>query len=539
MKLQTRLFVNQQEVKLADHKVSLKLSLGGRAIFVFSAEQSPEMHQPVAFDVGYNGKLHRWFDGYIEKVQPSENGHHKIMVKENAGILSQRWAVSLEHPSLRDVIEKLTQLTGLIFSLPEDVDYTDRKIPNFVSQGDGYQLMASLGRAFEVPDFVWYQQTDGSVYVGNWANCHFGQRAFSVPPELSQRQMADSMTFAPFPVFRPGARVNGKRITRLELHGDEMTAYWQATETPVSPKKRETLNQFPELAAGYHLPIFGRVEAVRDSSQSGQPADPFRPRYAVDVQLLNENMQPDSSVPVYRSVPLPVHMSGHESGLMAYPLEGTVVEIAFAYGRNDRPIIRGIYGRDYALPKIEPGEQLQQQREGVSRRIDAAGNITDRTDQQYNRNAFKLNDQAENFEGQFGQHHLTIDEHSTEAITGKKLIEALGTINLLAGDDLVLGSLGNMQVAIAGDLVQVIGQLRDVVIALDDKLTVMKDRIHTIEGNDQLTISKDLIIKAKNIIEDADTIKLNGGKGVCTGATICPFTGKPHVDVSTTVFAGK
>ncbi|KKD01376.1 hypothetical protein [Photobacterium halotolerans] len=539
MKLQTRLFVNQQEVKLADHKVSLKLSLGGRAIFVFSAEQPPEARQPVAFDVGYNGKLNRWFDGYIETVQPAESGHHKIMVKENAGILSQRWAVSLEHPSLRDVTDKLTKLTGLIISLPEDVDYTDRKIPNFVSKGDGYQLMASLGRAFAVPDFVWYQQGDGSVYVGSWADCHFGQREFSVPPELSQRQMADSMTFSPFPVFRPGARVNGKRVTRLELHGDEMTAYWQATESPISPKTRETLNQFPELAAGYHLPIFGRVEAVRDSSQSGQPADPFRPRYAVDVQVLDENMQPDKDVPVYRSVPLPVHMSGHESGLIAYPLEGTVVEIAFAYGRNDRPIIRGIYGRDYALPKIEPGEQLQQQREGVSRRIDAAGNITDTTDQQYNRNAFKLNDQADSFQGQFGKHQLTIDEHSTEAITGKKLIEALGAINLLAGDDLVLGSLGNMQIATAGDLVQVIGQLRDVVIALDDKLTVMKDRIHTIEGNDQLTISKDLIIKAKNIIEDADTIKLNGGKGVCTGATICPFTGKPHVDVSTTVFAGK
>ena len=66
-------------------------------------------------------------------------------------------------------------------------------------------------------------------------------------------------------------------------------------------------------------------------------------------------------------------MSGHESGSLAYPLEGTLVEIAFAYGRNDLPIIRGVYDRDYALPDIQPGEQLQQQRQEVSNRIDAAG----------------------------------------------------------------------------------------------------------------------------------------------------------------------
>ncbi|SGZ14779.1 Putative uncharacterized protein [Moritella viscosa] len=54
-----------------------------------------------------------------------------------------------------------------------------------------------------------------------------------------------------------------------------------------------------------------------------------------------------------------------------------------------------------------------------------------------------------------------------------------------------------------------------------------------------LDSAKSLIIKAKNITEDADTIKLNGGTGVINCASICPFMGKPHVDGSTTVFAGK
>ncbi|WP_019615127.1 hypothetical protein [Psychromonas ossibalaenae] len=88
-----------------------------------------------------------------------------------------------------------------------------------------------------------------------------------------------------------------------------------------------------------------------------------------------------------------------------------------------------------------------------------------------------------------------------------------------------------MQVATAGELITTIGKLRNVVVTLDDKLKVMGNKIQTIE--------KDLSITAANITQDATTIKLNGGAGICTGATICPFTGSPHVDVSTTVFAGK
>ncbi len=143
-------------------------------------------------------------------------------------------------------------------------------------------------------------------------------------------------------------------------------------------------------------------------------------------------------------------MSGHGAGLLSYPLEGSVVNIAFAYGRSDRPIIRGIYGSKYALPSIEPGERLQQQRDEVSTRIDAAGNTIIQTDQTQTSIAFEKIDQADRYHVKLGQYHIEVGEHSTEEVTGKKLIEALGAINLLAGDDIVLGSLGDMQTATAG-----------------------------------------------------------------------------------------
>ncbi|MCL9775694.1 hypothetical protein [Vibrio methylphosphonaticus] len=74
---------------------------------------------------------------------------------------------------------------------------------------------------------------------------------------------------------------------------------------------------------------------------------------------------------------------------------------------------------------------------------------------------------------------------------------------------------------------------------LTQRIRVLENRLAEIEGDHTETVKGNKATTAKNITENADSIKMNGGKGVCTGASICPFMGKPHVDVSTTVFAGK
>lgn len=68
---------------------------------------------------------------------------------------------------------------------------------------------------------------------------------------------------------------------------------------------------------------------------------------------------------------------------------------------------------------------------------------------------------------------------------------------------------------------------------------IAKDVILDVGGGKKVTIGKDLIIKAENIHEEATMITLNKGKGVVTGECICAFTGKPHMDISSTVTAGK
>ncbi|SIO96469.1 hypothetical protein [Vibrio spartinae] len=530
MNLEKRLYISGEEVSLARQMISLKLSLGSKAIFTIQAEHAPERFELVRLDIGYEHDLFIFFEGYIDKIQPAENGFFKITVKENAGILSQRWPISLEHPTAIDVLDQLALLTGLDFKYP-DTDYMRQMIPNFVHQGNGYQCLDALGKAFAIEDCIWCQDTDQNIYVGSYADSRFAGKPMSVPAEFTSRQTSNSVTFVPYPMLRPGRVMNGHRITRVDLIEDEMTAYWHPVSSEAAAQKQQIYNEFPELSAGYHLPLFGRVEAVRDAVPQGKIADSFRPRYAVDVQMLDADLQPDYSVPVYRSIPLPIAMGGVESGLLAYPLEGMLVEIAFAYGRSDRPIIRGVYGLNYMLPSIEPGEQLQQQRDEVSRRIDAAGNITDRTDQQMMRAAEQIQDQAQHYQGAFGQHQLDIREHSQENISGKKQIEALGAVELLAGDNLELGSLGNLHMATAGDWITTVGQLRNTVIQLDERLKVMGNRLEVIE--------KDWEASATNMRFTADLITMNGGSGVVQGDCICAFTGQKHSDFSSTVKAGK
>ncbi|HAS3653822.1 TPA: hypothetical protein I6199_000689 [Vibrio cholerae] len=517
MKLTKRIFISNEEYELADNKVSLKLSLGGKAIFIVTTTTPPELFALVRFDIGYEQQTAPFFEGFIDKVEPASNGAFRLIVKELSGILSNPLPISIEHPTMADIFAIITKKTGLEFRLPE-ADYTKKVIPNFVNQGDGYQCLDKIGKAFQVPDFVWYQDTDQVIYVGAYEHSHFYNKPMSIPHEFTSKQSSNSVTFAPFPMLRPGRVAFDKRITKLELFGDEMTAFWTDDAKPA--KKRELDDMLPEVAAGYHLPIFGRVEAVRDSATAGQVADPFRPRFAIDVQVLNEDMQPDENIPVYRSIPLPVHMSGHESGLLAYPLEGTIVEIAFAYGRSDLPLIRGIYGRDYALPTIAPGEQLQQQREEVSRRIDAAGNITDQTDQTFTSKAFMQAEHAQQYTGEFGQHQLLIDEHSLENIIGKKLIEALGAIELLAGDNIELGSLGNMHVATAGELIEVIGKVRRSIAAEHQWLQSPKTWIGSKQENVLILLS-DLMQVVKEL---ADTLATHTHGGVMAGpaATAAP-----------------
>lgn len=256
--------------------------------------------------------------------------------------------------------------------------------------------------------------------------------------------------------MRPGVEMNGERVTKVSLNNDTMAITWtprnKATGTPLqkTPAQRQMESHFPELASGNHLPKFVRVVAASEPVSSGNFADPFRPRYAVDVQLLDANGNPDGSTPVYSAVPLPVPMAGNDSGLFQFPPEGTLVEVGFTGGRPDKPFVRQTVADGTSLPDVKPGEQLQQQRAEVSQRVTQGGDWERQTDQTIRETSMTRS--------------VTADTETREMVTRDTTIKAtdkttvLGTATLMAGHiqqvttgDYAMATGGNYQAHVKGD----------------------------------------------------------------------------------------
>ncbi|MBU5876970.1 hypothetical protein JVW17_19800, partial [Vibrio cholerae O1] len=110
--------------------------------------------------------------------------------------------------------------------------------------------------------------------------------------------------------------------------------------------------------------------------------------------------------------------------------------------------------------------------------------------------------------------------HSLENIIGKKLIEALGAIELLAGDNIELGSLGNMHVATAGELIEVIGKVRRSIAAEHQWLQSPKTWIGSKQENVLVLVSELMQV----VKELADTLATHTHGGVMAGpaATAAP-----------------
>lgn len=139
---------------------------------------------------------------------------------------------------------------------------------------------------------------------------------------------------------------------------------------------------FPELTAGMHLPRWGRVVGLPElpAIDGERGSDAFYPRYAVDVQLLDENGTDTKSKPL-QAVPLPLPGAGDRAGRLEPPAIGAIVEIGFAYGRPDKPFIRTVLPLGWDLPAIKKGETRNQVREGVYQHIDDKGNFENKTDE--------------------------------------------------------------------------------------------------------------------------------------------------------------
>ncbi|MFV7361037.1 hypothetical protein [Citrobacter portucalensis] len=455
MKPVKRLYLSTDEVHVSDVNMVLELNSCGRG-FITAQTAQDYTGKMVRLDVGYAGELLRWFTGYVERSQPAEKGFMRLFVRELAGVFDRAWPCSFQHPTLRDVAAWLTENSGITVTVPE-ASYSSTPIPHFTHSGTGFQLLNNLGKAFGITDYVWFQLPDGSMYAGGAEAALFAGRPVEIPAEFSQGAAGgNTMTLPVIQSLRPGVEVNGQRLTKVALTNDTMAITWTprnaATGEPLqkTPMQRQMESHYPELASGLHLPKMARVVAASEPVSSGNFADPFRPRYAVDVQLLDADGNPDKTTPVYSAVPLPVPMAGNDAGMFQFPPEGTLVEMGFTGGRPDKPFVRQTMPEGTSLPDVKPGEQLQQQRDGVSQRVTQGGDWERQTDQAIRETSMTRTVKADNEARELVTRETTVKATDKTTVLGTATLMA-GVIQQVTTGDYAIAAGGKYLASIKGD----------------------------------------------------------------------------------------
>lgn len=236
--------------------------------------------------------------------------------------------------------------------------------------------------------------------------------------------------------------------------------------------RRSVERQFPELTGGYHLPRFARVVAVADAPAGAGICDDFRPRYAVDIEVMGPDGEPDTKLPILAGVPLPLPTGGEEMGIYAFPEEGTQVVVCFAYGLPHKPYIQSILPHGLSMPSVPKGDQVWQHSEACQQRVDADGNWLRQTDGKILDKAIEREVEAMGNTEWYQSHTSTVDDHSTESVGGIKTLEALGALKLLSGGSASLAAVDDLHQATGRDLNLVVGQKHNATVGGD-----MEERI--------------------------------------------------------------
>jgi hypothetical protein len=231
--------------------------------------------------------------------------------------------------------------------------------------------------------------------------------------------------------------------------------------------RRSVERQFPELTGGYHLPRFARVVAVADAPAGAGLCDDFRPRFAVDVEVLGPDGEADPQLPMLAGVPLPLPVGGEEMGFYAFPEEGTTVVVCFAYGLPHKPYIQTILPHGLSLPKVPKGDLVWQHSEAAQQRVDADGNWLRQTDGKIRDQAIEREVEALDNVERYQSHTVEVDDHSTESISGIKKIEALGALKMLSGGSASLAAVDDLNQATGRDLNLVVGQKHNATVGGD------------------------------------------------------------------------
>lgn len=298
--------------------------------------------------------------------------------------------------------------------------------------------------------------------------------------------------------------------------------------------KRSVERLFPELTGGYHLPRFARVVGVADAPAGASMCDDFRPRYAVDIEVLGQDGEADPAVPRLSGVPLPLPSGGEEMGMFAFPQEGTQVVVCFAYGSPSKPYIQTILPHGLSLPKVPKGDQVWQHSDAVQQRVDADGNWLRLTDGKIRDHSLEREVEALGNSEKYQSHVQDVENHSTEEVGGIKRINALGALKLNSAGTTTLAAVDDMHQATGRDLNLVVGKTHNATVGGDmqEKITGLRK---SVAGMSQRLIAPKNHVgsEAVNIFQVlCDTLDLLQEMNTQIAVHVHPQIGQPPVNAA-------
>lgn len=225
MKLCERLYIGQNEAKVTDIVCNLAYRSPGTASIVTNIK--PTMQQVIAYECGYNNSLTRWFMGYVQSYKQINDNTYSLFCRELSAILRNSLPLAIQHKTLIELLNIVTEITGLQFVIPAK-DYAKTPAAYIVNHSTGYTLMDSLGDTYGIERFTWQQQGDGRIFVGSWNDSAWNGRDIPIPHQFVNKAQIDSAQIPMNPLLRPGVMINGQRVRNIQLHKEKMQITWMS-----------------------------------------------------------------------------------------------------------------------------------------------------------------------------------------------------------------------------------------------------------------------------------------------------------------------
>ena len=202
--------------------------------------------------------------------------------------------------------------------------------------------------------------------------------------------------------------------------------------------------------------------------------------------------------------------------MFAPPRPGALVVVGFAYGRQDHPIIRQIYGMGDSLPQVGPEEMLLQQGPTTFQRADAGGNWSRETDAAITDKSVSRRVEAMDSSTKLATETKQVSEHSRLEVDGTRTVEVGTQLTMLAGSRADLGTLGVMNLTAGGESTHTTGK--------NAVETVGGDHTSTVKGNRQINIAgnRSMLVQGADsvTVQGTETIKATGKLVIESGQEI-------------------